>query len=335
MGEHQAAKRKLDFGDDDIDDPLPTKTQKITRRDVKRAILACVRKYGITPKECQREPELAPFVDFIFDNTRLYRDWCNEVAEFIANQDAGHKLSFYLNRPDSYRWGVRIGTLMTLDSSIQVLEYIIGNMTGENYALLGRNDCLVSDLVKPDTPEWTMMQEKLQVLVDVFDMVAPVNTILFFGAPKTGKTTICQLMKNIVGYNFAADLNRMDERGGNTFAFSNLTNKRVIIAEEFATGTDETKLEKLKMLLGGTPIQTNLKMENEGGLIHRSPVFMTANQYPLHANHENVHGEAFRRRIINFCFDSINKEYLESLCTHSCLNPFALRFLLQKYNVEY
>ena len=224
---------------------------------------------------------------------------------------------------------------MTVDTSINVLEYIIGHMSGENYCLLSKRDCLVSDLVKPDTPEWSMMREKLQALVDIFDMTAPINTVLFYGRPKTGKTMICQLMKNIVGYNFAADLNRMDERGGNTFAFSNLTNKRVVIAEEFATGTDETKLEKLKMLLGGTPIQTNLKMENEGGLIHRSPVFMTANQYPLHANHEAVHGEAFRRRICTFTFDSIDIPYLNNLCTHSCLNPFALRFLLEKYDVDY
>ena len=39
---------------------------------------------------------------------------------------------------------------------------------------------------------------------------------------------ICQALKNIVGYNLATDLNRMDERGGNTFAFSNLPDKRLL-----------------------------------------------------------------------------------------------------------
>ena len=331
MGQRKTAKRKLTF--DEESNPKI----KVTKREVKRAILNCVRSYGITPIEAQKEKEMSPYIEFIFDNTTLYGMWCKEVSSFIALQDAGHNLRFYLDRPKTYRWGVQRGTMMSTEASIAPLEYIIAHMTGDNYAELSQFDCPVSDIIEPMSPEWTMMQEKLQLFVDLFDMEVPINTVLFYGAPKTGKTALCQLFKNIVGYNFAADLNRMDERGGNTFAFSNLTNKRIIIAEEFATGTDETKLEKLKMLLGGTPVQTNLKMENEGGIVHRTPIFMTANQYPLHPNHEAVHGAAFRRRIITFGFGNIynQREYLASMFTHSCLNPFALKYLLDKYNVSY
>lgn len=282
---------------------------------IKNAMLDCVTKYGITPQESQREPEMQPFRNFIFMNTKLFNEWANEVSTFLQTMDGDRSLRHYLNRPSTYRWGAKQGTFMSIQDSVTALEYLIETMTSVD--------------------EEMTIQDKLQTLVDIFDMTGPINALLFMGKPKTGKTTLCQMIKHLVGYNFAADLNRMDERGGNTFAFSNLVNKRVIIAEEFATGTDETKLERLKMILGGTPTQTNLKMLNEGGIIHRTPVFMTCNQYPLHPNHEAVHGAAFRRRIIPFNFDNIDIDHLESIMTHACINPFALRCLLEKHEITY
>ena len=295
----------------------PSQVKKPTMREkIKLCMLNCVQRYGVTAWDATTMAEFGEYEHFFMLNFDLVKRWAAEVSSFVCHMNKNKPLKHFLNVSPKYCWGrSNLGGMMSVETSVTVLDYIVDKMV------------CVSD------PNMSC-QDKLQVICDVFDCQHPINTIFFEGRPKTGKTLICQALKNIVGYNLATDLNRMDERGGNTFAFSNLPDKRIIIAEEFNTGTDVTKLERLKLLLGGTPTGTNMKSQNAQEIVKRTPIFMTGNQDPLHPSHEAVHGEAFRRRIIPFNFDGIDRDHLESLCTHAEINPYAFKILIDKYNVE-
>jgi hypothetical protein len=176
----------------------------------------------------------------------------------------------------------------------------------------------------------------LQTVVSVFNGTNQRCVVIFQGPAGTGKTQLCQLFKQIVGYSAAADMNRMDVRGTGDHAFSNLVGMRLICGEEFNTGTDETKLEKIKQIFGGTPTQTAMKYANKGGLIGgfiRTPVFLTANQNPLHPVHMNIHEAAWNRRIYTFYTHSCNPQWLAEN-TYGSIHPLAFKAFCTKFNVD-
>jgi hypothetical protein len=255
---------------------------------------------------------------FAFANTKLVEEWALEVDDWVAKRRTRNHwtLGDFLDVPDTYTFGLPKHTFMSKADSYNHLHQ------------------LIHEWICAGNPEETT--DFLQTVVSVFNGTNQRCVVIFQGPAGTGKTQLCQLFKQIVGYSAAADMNRMDVRGTGDHAFSNLVGMRLICGEEFNTGTDETKLEKIKQIFGGTPTQTAMKYANKGGLIGgfiRTPIFLTANQNPLHPVHMNIHEAAWNRRIYTFHTHSCDPQWLADN-TYGAIHPLAFKAFCTKFNVD-
>lgn len=101
------------------------------------------------------------------------------------------------------------------------------------------------------------------------------NTFFVYGSPNGGKTrifsepieTIMATVGRIVNINT-----------GDRFVFENCCNQRLISIEECAIPIQH--IEEMKKLMGGEPVQVDVKNQREGTLILKTPVICSSNSEP-------------------------------------------------------